>query len=94
MIPSYAENWGIEANSVDGDANINRVYFTGNRWTADKADMVEFTEAESIILKETFEGQGLNIVMHQLTQNNPPLDAMSIMPTRNSRLWLEMEGRL
>lgn len=94
MIPTYAEEWGIEAYSVDGEANINRVYFTGNRWSTDKADMVKFIEAESIVLKETFERQGLHIEMHQLTQNNPPINAMSLMPTRNSELWLEMEGRL
>ena len=88
----YVEKWGIEAYSVDGDANINRVYFTGESWSKNTTDMHAFTEAESIIIKRVFERQGLNLNMHKMTRNNPAPDAMSIMPTRNSRLYAEQQG--
>jgi len=68
---SYAEKWGFEAYSVDGDANINRVYLTRNGWSPDKADMVEIAEAETVKMKRVFESQGLNLIMHKMTQNNP-----------------------
>ena len=86
---TYADKWGIEAYSVDENADILRVYFTGDRWSKVKARMFEFTESESTILKETFERQGLNLIMHKMHDNNPPLHSPSIMPVRNSRAYWE-----
>lgn len=86
---TYADKWGIEAYSVDENADVLRVYFIGNRWSKVKADMFEFTEAESLILKAAFEIQGLNITMHKMHNNNPPLHSPSTMPIRNSRAYWE-----
>jgi len=69
----FAENWGIEASFTDEHAIVHRIYFTdtGDGWVGNFADMIAFPEAESIILKRTFERQGLNITMHKMTTNNP-----------------------
>ena len=88
---TYADKWGIEANSLDENLDIVRVYFTGNRWSKIKTDMFEFTEVESIIIKDIFERQGLNLIMHKMHDNNPPLHSPSIMPVRKSWAYLESQ---
>ena len=88
----FAEEWGIEAYSVDENASILRAYFTGSGWSVKYADMLAIKEVEVAKIKRTFERQGLNLNMHKMTRNNPAPDAMSIMPTRNSRLYAEQQG--
>lgn len=78
-----AEKWGVEAYSFGENAITNRVYFSGDGWSESKDEMHAFTEAESIKIKAVFERQGLNLVMHKMTNNNPqPTSRSDFMASR------------
>ncbi len=73
----YAEKWGIEAYTIDDNALIHRVYFTGSGWSEKIADMLAIKEAEVKELKTKFERQGLYLNIRKMTTNNPPPTGLS-----------------